>query len=185
MRGSSSHARCHPALLPLVAALLAGSPWGTEGEPSRLARYKAVFIYNFIEFVEWPEGRDTGPVRIGVVGESDALPSLRAIAGSRKAGTRDIVVEQMLWPAAGETPDCHILFVAASQADSVRQSLGRPRWGGVLTVGEADGLAEEGVIINFVPVQGKLRFQINPASAQDAGLRLSSHLLKLAILVGK
>ncbi|MCK4640786.1 MAG: YfiR family protein [Candidatus Marinimicrobia bacterium] len=45
------------------------------------------------------------------------------------------------------------------------------------------GFANEGVAINFVTVEGKIRFEINIRALESAGLRVSSQLLKLAILV--
>jgi hypothetical protein len=55
----------------------------------------------------------------------------------------------------------------------------------VLTVGETDAFLERGGVIAFAMEGGKLRFSINAAAADRAGLKLSSQLLKLAVRVTK
>jgi hypothetical protein len=49
-----------------------------------------------------------------------------------------------------------------------------------LTVGEAEGFAISGGVINFYTQNNKLRFEINPDAAERAGLRISSQLLRLS-----
>jgi hypothetical protein len=78
----------------------------------------------------------------------------------------------------------HIVFVSSSERanmDAILKALDRPA---MLTVGETDGFAEHGGAINFVVQARKVRFQINPARAEQAGLKMSSQLLRLATLVG-
>jgi hypothetical protein len=55
----------------------------------------------------------------------------------------------------------------------------------VLTVGDTDGFAQRGGAINFTLQARKVRFEINPAAAEQAGLKMSSQLLKLATLVSR
>jgi uncharacterized protein DUF4154 len=54
---------------------------------------------------------------------------------------------------------------------------------GILTVGDTDGFALRGGAINFTLQARKVRFEINPAITEQAGLKVSSQLLKLATLV--
>jgi hypothetical protein len=53
----------------------------------------------------------------------------------------------------------------------------------VLTVGETQGFADGGGIINFIEENNKIRFEINAEAARRTGLNISSELLKLARLV--
>ena len=50
-------------------------------------------------------------------------------------------------------------------------------------VGESDGLARRGVAINFYIADGRIRFEVNRRAAEQARLKLSSRLLRLARLV--
>ncbi len=54
----------------------------------------------------------------------------------------------------------------------------------VFTVSDQGGFAAAGGIANFILVDQKIRFEINPSAARRAGLKISSSLLRLAKLVG-
>ena len=49
-----------------------------------------------------------------------------------------------------------------------------------MTVGQTRGFVTKGVIINFVMVDNRIRFEINLNSGEEAGLKISSKLLNLA-----
>ena len=53
---------------------------------------------------------------------------------------------------------------------------GRP----VLTVADSEGWLDQGVMINLSRRQARLAFDINLGAARQAGLRISSKLLRLA-----
>ena len=48
---------------------------------------------------------------------------------------------------------------------------------------EIGQLSQTGFVINFILDQNKVRFEINPRAAERAGLKISSQLMKLAIIV--
>jgi YfiR/HmsC-like len=54
---------------------------------------------------------------------------------------------------------------------------------GTLTISEQPGFAGMGTAFNFVPDHDKLKFEANVNSINEAGLKASSKLLKLAIIV--
>jgi hypothetical protein len=53
----------------------------------------------------------------------------------------------------------------------------------ILTVSEIEGFAQRGGIINFIIVEKKIRFEINPDAAKQVGIHISSQLLQLARIV--
>lgn len=166
----------------LLLTLLATTAVRAQTDPAeevRLAKFKAVFVYNFIDYVKWPVFRQTGPFVIGVVGPSHALPFLEQIAHKRKAGDRDIEVRQR--QAGARLDSCHILLLDPSAEDHLGEIQTRLKGKHVLTVG--DGLGGRGLAINFVLVDGKLKFEIDPKALARDGLNMSSQLLKLGILV--
>jgi hypothetical protein len=75
---------------------------------------------------------------------------------------------------------CHLLFVSASEQENISEVLRAIKWGGVLTVSEASQFIEKGGNIQFLFQDNKVRFVINVTSAERAGLKMSSQLLKLA-----
>jgi hypothetical protein len=62
----------------------------------------------------------------------------------------------------------------------LRQCEGKP----VLTVGDGAGYGAAGVILNFYVSDTRIRFEANTTAASRAGLQISSHLLRLARIVG-
>jgi hypothetical protein len=78
---------------------------------------------------------------------------------------------------------CHLLFWSGSDDHQRRMLLqalaGKP----VLTVSDDGAFARAGGMINFFVDSERMRFAVNPAAAERGGLRISSRLLKLAVIV--
>ena len=175
-----------PNPMMLVLALLLGSSAvaaQTDGsEVDRLTRFKGVFVYNFIDYVKWPEPDGVGPFVIGVLGEHEVTATLQQIAQKRKAGDRTIVVRSFP-PDRDSLPACDILFLSASVDERLAELWGLLEGKQILTVSDTAGFAQKGVAVNFVVKAGKLKFEINTRALAHADLDMSSQLLKLAMLV--
>lgn len=144
---------------------------------------KALFLYNFAKFVEWPSAMSGGPICIGVLGDDpfgDALD--RTIEGKTVNG-RGFVVKRL--KSEAEARQCHIVFVNLPDKKRLRSLLDTLKGAAVLTVGETRGFAEGGGVINFVVIDDRVRFEANMDAAEQAGLKLSSKLLSLAKIVHK
>jgi len=81
-------------------------------------------------------------------------------------------------------PCAHLVFIAASEQRQLPAILRELEGRGVLTVGDTPGFAESGVVLNLVMKDQRVRFEANAAAAARARLRLSSHLLRMARMVG-
>ena len=152
-------------------------------ESERLNRFKAVFMYSFLDYLSWPspEGEQARDFTIGILGKSPLEALLGEIARKRTAGGRPLRV--VAYEGLKQVGPCEMLFVTpefAKHLDDLKKQLGSRN---VLTVSDSPGLAERGVAINFVVVDGKLKFEINTATLKRAGLQASSQLLKLATLI--
>jgi hypothetical protein len=147
---------------------------------------KAVFLLNFLQFVDWPAvafASPTSPITIGLVGSAPIDAVLEeAIRGETVKG-RSLELRRL--GEADAISGCHLLFVSQAGADRavelVKNLHGQP----VLIVGESEGFAEAGGAINFVIVDQKVRFEVNPQAAAQQGVKISSRLLQLGRLVGK
>jgi len=148
---------------------------------------KAVFLYNFGRYVEWPANtfRDaTEAFVIGVVGADPFAGALDEIAKKKTLQDRRIVVVRFASPEQCKQP-CHILFVSQSLPPDQQAALAKSLAGtAVLVVGETAGFVQNGGGVNFVIEEGRVRFEINLDKARQAGLRIDSRLLKLAKTVG-
>ena len=164
----------------LVLLVVAAAPL-TLGAQDVLPEYrvKAAYLYNFLKFVEWPpEPGASGPLRICVAGRNPFGGVLNEVVRGEKVNARPVEARVILEPQQG----CHIVFIpegAATRAD-LRAASGRP----ILTVGESDTFIEQGGIASFYVERGNVRFEISPAAAERAKLRISSRLLQLARIPG-
>ena len=155
------------------------------GVPANVEEYrlKAEFIERFSRFVKWPEGVepvDGRPLVIGVVGDDPFGTSLDEVARKWTEQGRPIVVQAVTRDVEG----CHLLFITASEEARLSEILATTADRPILTIGDAKGFGERGVLINFFLDHGKVRFEVNHAAVRRSGLELSSKLLKLARDVG-
>lgn len=167
----------------LLASLkLTAIPVGGEMEEYRV---KALFLYNFTQFIEWPSEsfKDASdPLTICVLGPSpfESGELQRAIAGKR---IDSHPLASRVIRDATESGGCQIVFVSAASIKRGRAMVIDSKPMGVLTVGEVPGFASSGGVINFLVKDGRVRLEINVASAERGKLRVSAKLLKLAEIV--
>ena len=179
--------RILPVMLVVAGSIaLAVAVHSAEPQSSVPIEYqvKAAFLYRFIHFIEWPESvapREEGAVIIGVIGKGPMHAALVAMAADEKHGRR-LVIKRFEDPR--DIASCHIVFISASEHGRSREILNRLRDQSTLTVGEFEGFADRGGMINFVIVDKVVRFQMNPEAAKKAKLTVSSKLLRLAEIVG-
>jgi hypothetical protein len=81
--------------------------------------------------------------------------------------------------------NCRVLYISLSEDSRLKELLAALDKAGVLTVSDIPQFSQRGGMIQFVVVGNKIRFEVNLTSAQDAGLTLSSDLLKVAAAVRK
>jgi hypothetical protein len=156
------------------------------GDTPREYRVKAVFLFNFAQFVEWPAAAFPGPdspLVVGVLGDDPFGAELDAVVRNESVGTHPLEVRR--FRTAEEVGACHILFISASESARLDAILDALRARPILTVGEAEGFAQRGVMIRFLTDRGRIRLRVNLESARVAGLRLSSKLLRHAEIVSE
>ena len=161
----------------------AGGAWGTLfADPDHTV--KAAFLYNFATYVEWPTNAHpsaVSPLVIGVLGDDALVSELKRIASGKQVQNRRVEVVRVASSAGIRT--CHILFLGESQRERTLEILASLDRQPTLTVGETDGFCERGGMINFCLENDRVRFEINPRTAERAGLKISSKLLRLARIV--
>ena len=75
------------------------------------------------------------------------------------------------------------MFVGSSQARRLPAVLRAVTDATVLTVGDTDGFARDGVAINLYTFDNRVRIEVNGTAAARAGVRLSANLMRLARIV--
>ncbi len=174
-----------PALT-TIAVLLCVSfhPNHSTAQQSRptAPQVKAAYLYNFGKFVRWqssPSGSNS--FDICVLGKNPFGSTLASTLAGEKLDGKDIHVKNI-----SHLPDaahCRILFVSSSEEGRLKPVLALAKQANLLTVSDMPGFAERGGMIELVNQEDKIRFQVNANAISDAGLTVSSELLKVAVKV--
>lgn len=171
--------------LPLIAAVTM-TGWATAAATQTPNEYgiKAVFLFNFAQFVEWPATAfpdATTPFVIGVLGDDPFGGLLDETVAGEMLNGRPFVVRR--FRSVEEVGTCHILFVSRSEAGRLEKIMPMLAGRTTLTVSDAEDFARAGGMIALVNANNRIRLQINVEAATREMLVFSSKLLRPAEIV--
>src|SRR6267378_1960768 len=168
-----------------MAACVILLAWTVEANQPKDYERKAVFLFNFAKFVDWPEAPspNTNAIVIGIFGDDAVGEVLPALVKGHMVKGRPIEIRK--YRARDELWTCHILFISRSEAKQSTKVLQNIARRPVLTVGDQENFLSQGGMIDFVMEDQTVRFDINLRNADKAGLKLSSKLLSVARSVQK
>lgn len=147
---------------------------GTEGNEYQI---KAMFIFNFTKYVEWPETPDADVFSIGILGESEISEPLERISVQKKVGNKKIVIKKI---TLDNEDFCNIVIVSKSRLNKLEQVEKKYAGRGILIISDE---SPRSAAINLVTRDNKVRFEINQSLAKSGGVKISSQLLTLAVTV--
>lgn len=148
---------------------------------SREYQIKAVFIFNFTQFVDWPQTAfpdADAPLVIAVLGDNPFGSYLNETVAGEKINGHPVIVQY--YNRTEEIQNCHILFIALSDPQKSEQVISGIKGKSILTIGDSPDFLKRGGMIKFFKRKNNIRFEINPAAAKSANLTLSSKLLRVA-----
>ena len=154
----------------------------TNSATAQKTKYQSIFIYNFSKYIKWPDNFNDGKFVICVLGDTDIQPDLEAMVAAKKQ-INGLNLEIRNIKTISELGDCNLLFVNnkfCGRLDDINASLsGKP----TLVVTDKSGMAQKGAAINFIEKDGKIKFELNQSTVTEHGLKVSSSLISLAILI--
>lgn len=180
--GRSRRSWCAALTASLLLALVLDLRSQTSGVPEY--QVKATFLYQFLEFAEWPQHAmpaPGAPVSVCVLGADPFGSALDEIVQSETV--RNHPIEIVRFKRIEEMKTCHVLFVAASEAAQTEKIASAAAGRHTLTVGDTGDFADRGGMIQFVTMDRRIRLRINPGAARAAGIVVSSKLLRQATIV--
>jgi hypothetical protein len=159
-------------------------PIGTEcaqaQEHPTEAQVKAAYLYNFGKFVRWQTPGPGDTFDICVLGKDPFHGALDSTVAGERIDGKSIVARDI---ATAESSRCQILFISTSEEARLKPVLAAARRTNTLTVSDIPEFTERGGMIGLVNVGGKIRFEVNVSAVNDAGINVSSQLLKVAVKV--
>lgn len=161
-----------------VALLLLLQGQTTSAQASE-AGLRVAFVYNFLKFIEWPE-RTGDDLYLCVLGATDVTrESLSQInnKSNQKATIRVLFLDNAsdVEPQMGR---CHLVYVPTTGAD-LPLPAALPH-GVILVMDEPDQQDGRVAIALNRTREDRIEFQINEPAVKQAGVKVSSQLLKLA-----
>lgn len=153
-------------------------------------RIKALHVYNFLLFVDWPKNitQDRQCIRIGIMGDSKLFELLSAM-DQKKIREKDLFISQM---DGNSVPlrSLQALFIGASLREEAPRIIEQVRDQRVLTMSDMKGFAEMGgmVVLTYLhrgpdEPTASSRFRVNLKAVEGAGLKIRSQLLRLSDIV--
>jgi hypothetical protein len=162
----------------LTSLLITSSGISYCWEDSNENEIKALFVLNFIKYVNWPPEINKSNIMIGVAGETAVYNALVKVIQNRSE-KKNIRVEKITAETAGYF---HIVFISREETSRMERWIQKYTGKGVLLISD-DCKNSCGAAINLINVDNKIRFEINTFGAQRGGIKISSKLMELATSV--
>ena len=147
--------------------------WSSE------ASLRVAFVYNFIKFINWPANKTSRFHLCALRAEGDTQAALLQLNGKQvNKKSIDVTFLEDQSAAAAQITACQLVYRPANSAQLI---LPHPLPFGVLLVADDPYFGEPDVGIALLRgSQGRIEFDINQAAVAQAGVSISSQLLKLA-----
>jgi hypothetical protein len=151
--------------------------------PADIAEFqvKAAYLYKFGSYIEWPSSvfaTAESPITIGVRGADAIANELIRIAIDHTINGHPVIVRKL---GAGDgLTGINVLFVGNELREHTADILASAQNLPILIVTETEQALARGSMINFVLVEGRVRFEAAPKSARQNNLTISARLLAAA-----
>jgi hypothetical protein len=164
--------------------------WTQPARSDSFSEYqvKAVFLYNLINFVEWPEPsfQIAEPFfTIGILGPNPFGRELVHTVANETVHDRTIRIVHYTDPAELDQQPCQLLFVTIGLDQVWPELCSRLANRSILTVSDQIGFVDQGGMVNLLTTGNRIQLEINLDNARQAGLNISSKLLNLARVVSQ
>ena len=160
-------------------------PGAALGQTAPEYAVKASYIARFTEFIEWPEktieDNPSKPIVISVIGDAPFRDIFDRTFAALKIKRKSVEIRYI--SSVEDSEGSQIIFISRSEKRRLKQIVAFTKDKPILTISDTQGFVGQGVMINFYQEEKKIRFEINPSAAEDAGLQLSSLLLSNAKIV--
>ena len=189
IRHSSLVRRLLVAVLLSLIIFAAGVVPSRAQEPAPEDAVKAAMLYNFVQFVSWPDG--AGPameegVVLGILGRDPLQEWLSDLAteGGRRGSLKTVQLES-LQDLHAQKHRLQVLYIGRTAQQDIEVILQILNGMPVLTVCNDALFVKQGGMMNFVRHNSRIRFDLNLDAARRSHLKFSSRLYGLARLIVK
>ncbi|MCG6881592.1 MAG: YfiR family protein [Deltaproteobacteria bacterium] len=179
---------CLILILPWI--ILSRVSFGHDPQNVSLHKITALYLYNFLLFVDWPEKvfSHSNTMRVVIYGDPQLYEAMKPMSGKMiKGKTLSIIYKTRLEKIHGSS---HAIFVGHGDLAGVRELLGKLSGKPVLTVSDNAAFIGLGgmVSFNFPDVlpeknENRKRFTVNLHAVRKSGLEIRSRLLRISDII--
>ena len=163
----------------VVLSFLAINLQAQEVKTVSMSKYISNCLYNFSRNIDWPMDKKSGDFIITIVGSKDVYAEMTKLTQNMKVGLQSILVKYAANPAELSGFQ-HIIFVNDWQSSRFNSVMQKISGTGTLVVTETEGMIGKGSMINFIPVNGMMKFEMSNENLRKNKLMASSVLEKMA-----
>ena len=169
----------------LACSLLLGlimPVWSQSSGPVRDYQLKAVYIFNFLKFIEWPDKKlePDRHIHICVVGGDPYFGALDSLAGRQAQGR----IIRLSYLENKDIPDACVLLVISDRKEmELPLLLRRLTSSAIVTVSDIEDFTRRGGMIGFVEKDNKIKLEINLQVARQEQVKIDPDLLELATII--
>jgi uncharacterized protein DUF4154 len=171
--------RLKPVII-IVLLLISNLMLPAQPVSSREYQLKAIFLFNFTQFVDWPPNSfssNQAPMVIGVLGPDPFGSYLEETISGEKVNGHSLIIQH--YNNIEDIGTCQVLFINLNETKQIKQAITKLNGRNILTVSDAPGFMEQGGMIRFFTKDDKIKLQVNLAATKNANLDISSKLLRL------
>lgn len=168
-------------LIFILAITLNNLTLQSQVTPSREYQLKAVFLFNFTQFVDWPPASydtEQSPLVIGILGKNPFGNYLEQTVSGEKINGHPVIVHY--YENEEDAKGCHLLFLNIPESKKRKNILETLKGKSILTVSDGTDFLEQGGMIRFFTNKNKIKIQINLQASKESELTVSSKLLGVA-----
>lgn len=149
----------------------------------KILEIKSAFIIKLTSYVEWPSEafiQTPDSFVITILGNDPFQNVIDYFEGKIIKG-RKLRIRRI--KTVNDIGNSHVLFISSSESQRIKEIIAAIQNMNTLTIGDSEGFAKRGVIINFFIEKCSVRFEINPAAVSRSKLKISSRLFRLAKII--
>jgi hypothetical protein len=179
MRGSFLKTGLRTTVVFLLLFLFAESGKSQDVKIVSMSKYLSNCLYNFSRNINWPEENKSGDFVITIVGDKEVFTEMTKLTQNMRVGLQPIVVK--FFNSVNDVSGYQqIVFVDNWQSNKLNALVQKTAGSHTLIVSETEGLIDKGSMINFIPVNGVMKFEMNKESLRKNNLTASLALEKMA-----
>ena len=138
---------------------------------------KAMFLINFIKYIDWPHETPKTVFNIGIVGDSEIYDELIKIPALKTTDSRNIIITKI---SSSDLSEQDMILISRSENKRLDQVVKKFSRKGVLIISEDVRLRLNQSCINLKKINHHVCFEINLSNCKDNGLSISNNRLALS-----